>query len=189
MYRYHFALLSPEALIYRRYRGSVPCSYQGLVLSAMVEKRLDFNQLVAVVNNNLIAYDQARDLASVIDSAIRANNDRGADDGDDSMLEGAAETSRRGSRERGGRRSTDSDGAMMMDTEIHSQMEDANRYVPILPTRPNMAVQHGEGSHNSNGLGLAVAFPDSVLWQKLSEAKVETMLQNPVLVCAMVHLS
>lgn len=93
----------------------------------MVEKRLDFNQLVAVVNNNLIAYDQARDLASVIDSAIRTHNDRGAVGGEDSTLEGTDDATVRRSLERTGRRSTDSDGAMMMDTEIHFQMEEANR--------------------------------------------------------------
>ena len=75
-------------------------------------KRLDFNMLVAVVNNSLIAYDQARDLASVIDAAIRANNDRGGEgDGDGG----------------GRRRSTDSDGGLLNDSEIHVEMEECNR--------------------------------------------------------------
>jgi hypothetical protein len=41
------------------------CSYQDLVCSAMVEKELDFNMFVAIVNNNLIAYDQARAYVTV----------------------------------------------------------------------------------------------------------------------------
>lgn len=76
-------------------------------------KKLDFNMLVAVVNNSLIAYDQARDLASVIDAAIRANNDRG------------------GEGEGGARRSTaDSDGGLLDDSEIHVEMEECNRCAP-----------------------------------------------------------
>lgn len=49
--------------------------YQDLVCSAMVERELDFAGLVAIVNNNLIAYDQSRDLAFTIDSALRPADD------------------------------------------------------------------------------------------------------------------
>jgi hypothetical protein len=48
------------------------CSYQDLVLSAMVDKGLGVESLVAIVNNNLIAYDRSRDLAGAIGDALRA---------------------------------------------------------------------------------------------------------------------
>ena len=84
----------------------VCCRYQGLVCSAMVEKELEFSMLIAIVNNNLIAYDQSRDLAFAIDSAIK-----GGEDGEERRSDG----------------STESLSLTLADTEVHAEMEDACR--------------------------------------------------------------
>lgn len=64
--------VSPQG---RRQERCATCRYQDLVCSAMVERELDFEALVAIVNNNLIAYDQSRDLAFTIDSALRPSDE------------------------------------------------------------------------------------------------------------------
>ena len=65
-----------------------------------------------IVNNNLVAYDQSRDLAFAIDSAIK---------------EGAGE-------EGGDRRSDGSTESLSMnlaETEVHEEMEDTCRCAPL----------------------------------------------------------
>ena len=69
--------------------GRVVCRYQGLVCSAMVEKELEFAMLIAIVNNNLIAYDQSRDLAFAIDSAIKEG---AGEEGEERRSDGSTES-------------------------------------------------------------------------------------------------
>jgi hypothetical protein len=71
----------------------------------MVEKELEFAMLIAIVNNNLIAYDQSRDLAFAIDSALK---------------EGTGE-------ERRSDGSTESLSMRLEETEVHAEMEDTCR--------------------------------------------------------------
>jgi hypothetical protein len=104
------------------------CSYQDLVCSAMVEKQLDFNMFVAVVNNNLIGYDQARDLASCIDSAISANNDHGGGGGrDDKGVDADGGMGDKHALAPRGRVSLDSEEGVLTETAIHAEMEEACR--------------------------------------------------------------
>ena len=98
---------------------------------------------VAIVNNNLIAYDQARDLASVIDAAIKANDPRadGDDDGSENGGENGENGKQNGEERQGqhrrmaaarGRVSLDSeDGQLLTETAIHLEMEEACRYVVL----------------------------------------------------------
>lgn len=83
----------------------------------MVERDLDFAALVAIVNNNLIAYDQSRDLAFTIDSAMRPSDD--------------PHTSTRPGEHTGTFGPQGHDGAtealVLPDTAVHLDMEDACR--------------------------------------------------------------
>lgn len=74
----------------------------------MVEKELEFAMLIAIVNNNLIAYDQSRDLAFAIDSAIKEGT---GEDGEERRSDG----------------STESLSLTLADTEVHAEMEDTCR--------------------------------------------------------------
>lgn len=76
----------------------------------MVEKELDFSMLIAIVNNNLIAYDQSRDLAFAIDSAIKEGT---GEEGEERRSDG----------------STESLSINLAETEVHAEMEDTCRCV------------------------------------------------------------
>ena len=73
--------------------------------------------LIAIVNNNLVAYDQSRDLAFAIDSAIK---------------EGAGEEGE----ERRSDGSTESLSMNLAETEVHAEMEDTCRYAPVTSPPP-----------------------------------------------------
>lgn len=100
----------------------------------MVEKALDFNMFVAVVNNNLIAYDQARDLASCISAAIAAQGGGTADGSDDDdELSEDDEAADRGAARRAVRRvSLESEDGVLTETAIHAEMEEACRCASLL---------------------------------------------------------
>jgi hypothetical protein len=105
------ALVDRDAKLTVQLTGDDDCRYQGLVCSAMVEKELEFVMLVAIVNNNLIAYDQSRDLAFAIDSAIKQGT---REEGEERRSDG----------------STESLSMNLTETEVHAEMEDTCRCVP-----------------------------------------------------------
>lgn len=84
----------------------------------MVERDLDFAGLVAIVNNNLIAYDQSRDLAFTIDSAMRPSDDSHAPPGRPSDHTGTF-----------GPQGADgaTEALVLPETAVHLDMEDACR--------------------------------------------------------------
>lgn len=98
--------------------------YQDLVCSAMVERELDFAGLVAIVNNNLIAYDQSRDLAFTIDSAMRPVDDAAPGRPSDNTATFGPQ---------GNDGATES--LILPETAVHLDMEDACRCAPA-PTPP-----------------------------------------------------
>eukprot|EP00892_Ulva_mutabilis_P010822 jgi/Ulvmu1/8111/UM040_0006.1 len=122
-------------------------SYQDLVCSAMVERDLDFEALVAIVNNNLIAYDQSRDLAFTIDSALRPSDEP------PTRLSSAQHTATFGPQ--GGEGHTES--LVLPETAVHLDMEDACRgFLNVSKIALERAVDSIFAEEGVRGLGHAL---------------------------------